>query len=153
MLNIRKASNTDLDTVREIIYSVLYEYGLMPSPDDTDKDLSDLDKYYFDDGGYFAVAEIDNQIIASVGLRKVNEEIFELRKMYCLPEFRGRGFGKTLLEFSINKAKVLGAKKLILESATPLKEALALYKKYGFQEYKPAHLAARCDKAFELFLH
>ena len=39
-----------------------------------------------------------------------------------------------------------------IETATPLKEAVALYKKFGFNEYQPTHMAARCDQAFELYL-
>jgi len=41
---------------------------------------------------------------------------------------------------------------MILETASPLKEAVSLYKKYDFVSYYPEHLADRCDQAFKLEL-
>jgi putative acetyltransferase len=54
------------------------------------------------------------------------------------------------MEFALSKAKELG--RVILETASPLKEAIGLYKRYGFKEFNPEHLSARCDQAFELYL-
>jgi hypothetical protein len=41
---------------------------------------------------------------------------------------------------------------MILETASALKEAIALYKSYGFAEYTPDHLSSRCDQAYMLEL-
>ncbi|MFT5422133.1 MAG: putative acetyltransferase, partial [Candidatus Endobugula sp.] len=60
--------------------------------------------------------------------------------------------GKTLMEFTIKTAKELGFSRITLETASPLREAIALYQKYGFKEYTPVHMASRCDQAFELCL-
>ena len=72
----------------------------------------------------------------------------ELRKMYLHPEERGKGIGKRLLEHALFKAKELGFKKVMLETASELKEAIGLYRKYGFEPFEAEHLSTRCDQAF-----
>lgn len=42
---------------------------------------------------------------------------------------------------------------IVLETASPLKEAIGLYKQYGFEEFEADHLAARCDQAMQLLLY
>lgn len=151
-MNIRAANNADSETVKSVVFSVLKEYGLSPDSSSTDKDLENIEDNYFAQGGYFGVVEENNTIVATVGLHKEDATTCELRKMYCLANSRGKGLGKKLLEFSLLKAKELGFARIVLETASPLKEAISLYKKYGFVEYKPDHLSCRCDQAYELYL-
>lgn len=151
-MNLRPATNADSEQIKNVVFSVLKEYGLEPDSSSTDKDLDSIEESYFANNGFFGVVEAEGSIVASVGLHKVTPTTCELRKMYSLPSQRGKGLGKSLIEFALSKAKELGYNRVILETASPLKEAIGLYKKYGFKEYKPEHLAPRCDQAFELYL-
>lgn len=151
-MDIRTATNADSEAVKVVVFSVLKEYGLSPDSSSTDRDLENIEESYFLQGGYFGVVEENNIIVATVGLHRENATTCELRKMYCLASSRGKGLGKTLLEFSLVKAKELGFSRIVLETASPLKEAISLYKKYGFVEYNPEHLSSRCDQAYELYL-
>jgi ribosomal protein S18 acetylase RimI-like enzyme len=54
-------------------------------------------------------------------------------------KFQGQKIGNKLMEFGIEKAQCLGAKKLILFSNTMLGPAIHLYKKYGFVELPLEH--------------
>ena len=149
MMNIRPATNNDAEKVKAVVFSVLIEYGLKPDSNTIDKDLDSIEESYFSNDGFFGVVEINNAIVATVGLHKVNLTTCELRKMYSLPSQRGKGLGKSILEFALSKAREIGYTRIILETASPLKEAINLYKKYGFKEYKPEHLSVRCDQAYE----
>jgi len=152
-LKIREAKNSDSEKIKSVVFEVLKEYNLDPDSDSTDKDLDGIEDYYHLNGGYFGVIEDDNDdIVATIGIYKLSENICELRKMYALSSQRGRGLGRKLMEFSLDKAKDLGFERIVLETASPLIEAISLYKKYGFTEYLPDHLSSRCDKAFELCL-
>jgi putative acetyltransferase len=73
--------------------------------------------------------------------------------MYLHKVHRGKGLGKFLLEDALSKARQLGFEKMILETASVLKEAIALYKSYGFKEFMPDHLSSRCDQAYRLELN
>jgi putative acetyltransferase len=151
-VNIREAKNSDSREIKKLVFSVLNEYGLLSDPDNTDKDLDDIEGFYNNNGGFFGVVEEIHVIAATVGIIKIDSSTCELRKMYLSPNQRGKGLGKKLLEFSLSKAKELKFDRMILETAGSLKEAISLYKKYGFSEYKPNHLSERCDQAFELYI-
>jgi len=69
--------------------------------------------------------------------------------MYLKKEYQGRGLGKLMMEDALIKAKRLGFKKMVLETNSVLKEAIELYRKYGFKNFAPAHLSDRCDCAME----
>jgi putative acetyltransferase len=146
---LRRASNKDCDNIALLVYGVLKEFGLKPDPDCTDADIKDIESSYFSRGGTFFVLEAENgSIIGAYGLYPIDKKTCELRKMYLHKTHRGKGFGKFLLEDAIAKARQLGFERMILETASVLKEAISLYRSYGFVEYKPDHLSSRCDQAF-----
>jgi putative acetyltransferase len=151
-LKLRAAEDKDSEEIKAVVFDVLKEYGLAPDPGETDKDIDSIEQYYHNNHGFFGVIESEGIIVATVGIYKIDDCTCELRKMYTRPNQRGKGLGKYLIEFSINKAKKLGYKRIILETATPLTEAISLYRKYGFKEYAPNHMSPRCDQAFELCL-
>jgi hypothetical protein len=49
-------------------------------------------------------------------------------------------------------ARRLDFHRVILESASKLPKALALYRSYGFQHYVAKHFAPRCDQTLQLHL-
>ncbi len=151
-MNIRPATNADAEAIKTVVFSVLREYGLSPDSGSTDKDLDAIEETYFQRGGYLGVVLENDRIVACVGLHRETADTCELRKMYCLPSSRGKGLGKKLLEFALDKARELGFSRVTLETASALKEAISLYQQYGFVAFSPDHLSARCDQAFELYL-
>ena len=64
---------------------------------------------------------------------KYNDELYELAKMGVSEAHQGKKIGRKLAEAILGKAKVLGAKKVYLESSQKLEAALALYEKLGFR--------------------
>jgi len=150
---LRLANNKDCEKVTELVFCVLKEYNLKPDPAATDLDIKDIEHSYFEQGGTFYVLEEKNgSIIGAYGLYPVDRQTCELRKMYLHSSYRGKGLGKLLLEDALSKAKQIGFKKMTLETASVLKEAIGLYKSYGFVEYESEHLSSRCDQAFVLEL-
>ncbi|MBC8468183.1 MAG: GNAT family N-acetyltransferase [Planctomycetes bacterium] len=150
---LRLANNSDCGKVTELVYGVLREYGLKPDPGATDVDLKDIEQSYFERGGaFYVLEEAGGTIIGAYGLYPVDKTTCELRKMYLHGSYRGKGLGKLLLEDALSKAGQIGFKRMTLETASVLKEAISLYKSYGFVEYEPEHLSSRCDQAFMLEL-
>ncbi len=147
MCILRKARKRDGSQILKLVETVLSVYGLKVNPAETDLDLSNIWEFYFEKGGWFAVLEDQDKIIGSYGLFKVDEVVCELRKMYLLQDYHGRGLGKMLLNNAEKKAKELGFKEIVLETNSKLDNAYGLYKKYGFKEYFPSNLSDRCDLA------
>jgi putative acetyltransferase len=151
--HVRRATNADTDSIRDLIFSVLREYHLEPDPDGADADLLDIERNYHARGGLFDVLEDGaGKIVGAVALYPVDAATCELRKMYLAPESRGRGTGKRLLEHALRRASELRFRRVVLETATALKEAIALYTRYGFKPYPPQRLSKRCNSAYLLDL-
>ncbi|HEX9961779.1 MAG TPA: GNAT family N-acetyltransferase [Pyrinomonadaceae bacterium] len=150
---IRPATNDDCAGVQKLVFGVLREYGLTGETNGTDADITDIEAHYAGRGGAFEVIEdASGNLLGTIGLYPLDAETVELRKMYFAPELRGRGVGKLMLERMIEKARALGFRRIFLETASVLKEAVALYEKYGFQPTTGGIHSARCDAAYFLEL-
>lgn len=151
-MRIRAAMNRDAERIREVVFGVLGEYGLVPDHQGVDADLDDLEANYIARGGLFAVVE-DHKgaIIGSVGLFPKENGTCELRKMYLVREARGQGLGKQMLEYVLDAARERGFRRIELETSSKLIEAIGLYRRFGFRPVK-AHVCQRCDQAFALDL-
>lgn len=149
---IRDMRDDERDTVFAIVKSVLQQYGLQVNPEATDKDLSDIKQYYIAKGGCFKVVEDGGSIVGSYGLFPLSQAICELRKMYLLPEYQGKGLGRLIMDDAIAEARKRQFRDIILETNSVLDKACRLYRRYGFEEYEPEHLSDRCDCAMKLRL-
>ena len=102
-----------------------------------DKELQMLAKMYAPPSGELFLIENENIFIGCAGLRQLDSENCELKRMYVKSEFRGLKLGEQLMEISLKTAKDLGYKTMKLDTLSRLAPALKLYEKYGFQEIKP----------------
>jgi len=150
---IRSATAADGFAAREVVFPVLESYALEPEPEGADADLFDLDGAYLKAGGAFWVVEDDRgEVVATCGLKPMANGSVELRKMYLMPHVRGQGLGKKLLKTAIAKARALGFKRVELETASQLREAIALYESFGFVPRDGCVETTRCDQAYQLDL-
>lgn len=151
-INFRPATNADIEAVKKLVFGVLAEYNLKPDEEGTDADLRDIETNYIKRGGVFEILEdaVTGEMLGTVGLYPIDDQTIELRKMYFDKRLRGRGAGKKTLERMIRAARKLGYRKIHLETASVLKEAIGLYKKYGFRPSTEGMNAERCDQAFTL---
>ena len=148
-LTLRPATNSDRAAIERLVFGVLAEYGLAPDPNGTDADLHDIEGEYHRKGGSFDVLVNETgRIVGSVAVHATSPDVCEIRKMYLAPSARGKGLGRQLLEHALARAKALSFSRVELETASALKEAIALYESYGFKKFCPSHLSARCDSAY-----
>jgi len=119
------------------------------------KALDNPDGYILQNGGCIIVALYDNEPLGVCALVKMNdpEYDFELAKMAVSPKAQGKNIGWLLGQAIIEKAKMMGAAKLYLESNTLLKPAINLYHKLGFVKIAGrATPYERCNIQMELVI-
>ncbi|MBP3852887.1 MAG: GNAT family N-acetyltransferase [Erysipelotrichaceae bacterium] len=145
-IEIRKADLSDLDRLMEWRMRVLAEVFF----DDGIKDNEVLKKnnrsYYEEhlaDGTHtacFAVVKRTGEIVGCGGICYQKEmpspdNVFGtngyLMNIYTLPQLRGKGIGRQMVEFLIQEAKKRGTEKIFLESAEVAKD---LYHEIGFMD-------------------
>jgi N-acetylglutamate synthase-like GNAT family acetyltransferase len=85
-----------------------------------------------DKGGYIYFAKIDNEIVGTFAMIKLDEYTYEIAKMAVTEKYQNLGIGKKLMEYVIKKAKGMRIDRLILYSNTDLKIAVSMYSKFGF---------------------
>jgi putative acetyltransferase len=151
---LRPGNNGDIEAVTALVFSILRSYGLAPDQGATDGDLLDIERFYHQAGGCFdvLVATEHDEIIGTVGLHPLGLETVELRKMYLHPGYRGRGFGRLLLNHALEQARRKRFQRVYLETSTVLKEAIGLYQSAGFQPCSTDRLPPRCDLAMHLMM-
>lgn len=142
----RRATSGDRDEIVALVYSALKEFGLVPEPKGVDADLENVESSYSD--GYFGVIEHNGKIVTTYALFHIDNSVAEIRKMYAKPEVRGKGLGRWMVNHLIEIAKHNDYRTIELETASPLVDAIALYKKLGFTEKDFEHKTPRCDKSF-----
>jgi ribosomal protein S18 acetylase RimI-like enzyme len=87
--------------------------------------------------GRLLLGKYEAKIAGCICLRKIGEDVGEIKRMYVRPEFRRKGIGRSLLEAIINEAIYIDYSKIRLDSAPFAKEAQALYRLFGFQDIEP----------------
>ena len=84
----------------------------------------------------YYVALIDDEIVGGGGIypsEGLPEDTCELVKMYLLPEARGIGLGKRIIEECLAFASENGYQQVYIESMPELENALKVYEKFGFK--------------------
>ncbi len=84
-------------------------------------------------GTFLVALDVHSQLIGCIGLRRHDEQVAEIKRMYVRPEHRGQGYARALLVAAENRARELGYTALVLETGTPQPEAMALYEGHGYQ--------------------
>ena len=146
---IRDWQKGDRDLAANLIRQVLQEYGLPWQPEEADRDVIEVENAYMAQGGEFWVVEFKGCIVGTAAYYPVKQDSsgVEIRKMYILPQFRGQGLGKYLLqELELAIAKK-GFTTIYIETASVLQEAINLYEKNNYQPMKEV-ATARCDRAY-----
>jgi drug/metabolite transporter (DMT)-like permease len=72
--------------------------------------------------------------VACGGIRALPDGSAEIKRMYVVPDARGRGIGAQLLARLEDEARRLGYGRLRLDTASKLTEAQALYRSAGYEE-------------------
>ncbi len=104
-------------------------------------------------GGSIIMASYDKEIAGTVALKYASPGVYEFTKMAVDDKFQGLKIGKALAFAAIEKAKKLGAHKIILYSNRKLETAIALYRKIGFIEVPVDGIYKRSDIKMELILN
>lgn len=84
--------------------------------------------------GVFLLARLGGRPVGCGGLAWLEPGIAEVRRMYVVPEVRGRGIARAILDGLVAAARELAYERVRLETGVRQTEALGLYRSAGFAE-------------------
>jgi putative acetyltransferase len=137
---IRTIQPADDVVLAKIVRDTLTEFGANhPGTVYYDASTDILSEVFQKERSVYYVALMNNEIIGGGGIYPTDglpKDTCELVKMYLLPQSRGIGLGRTLIEKCIEFAAAVGYKNIYLETMPELKMALKIYEKFGFEYLK-----------------
>ena len=113
-----------------------------------DEELLQLKEMYSEPTGAIFLLQQAEEFIGCVAIRKKENDIAELKRMYIQPTVRKAGGGTLLLEKALSAAKNLGYKLIRLDTLTNMTPAINLYKKHGFYEIAPYYFNPEKNAVF-----
>ncbi|BAZ68467.1 MAG: GNAT family N-acetyltransferase [Pelatocladus maniniholoensis HA4357-MV3] len=140
MLEIRPIQRHQIEQAKQIVMGVSLEIwqGVLTEADfrriDSMSDIENVQSHYFDNCGTFLVLVNDEQVVGTGAIRRLDNEICELKRMWFLKEYRGQGLGWKMAQTLFDFAQQAGYRKVRLDLANEERQpqALKLYRKLGF---------------------
>jgi putative acetyltransferase len=126
--------NSRKEEVHDIVLGVLLEHGFEYDRL-KDADLNDISGYYFSTGGTFFVGIEDGRVVGTAGVRKLEGNLCEIRRIYLKKEYRGKGNGKKLFMAILGFAEK-NCTGVMLKTDPALTKAIDMYLKHGFSLHK-----------------
>ncbi len=140
MTLLREATLEDLSTLLEFEKSLIeYERDFTPNLKKSYFNYYNLKSYILDPEISVVVAEEKNKLIASGyalirenKIYKIPDKLIFLGFMYVIPEYRGKGVNKKILDYLMDWGKNKGLNEFQLTVYAQNESAIKAYKKSGF---------------------
>jgi putative acetyltransferase len=101
-----------------------------------DPEVDWMSRAYSEPRSSYFVVEVDGVVKGGAGVAPLingDEDVCELRKMYFLPELRGRGAGAAMMAVCLDAARGHGFRRCYLETLRGMDAAMKLYERTGFR--------------------
>jgi ribosomal protein S18 acetylase RimI-like enzyme len=96
-------------------------------------ELDHLAGEYASPDGAFLLAEENGAYLGCVGLRRLDENTGEIKRLYVTPAAQGRGVGRMLAQGIVAAARDTGYACLLLDTLPSMRQAQRLYESMGFK--------------------
>jgi ribosomal protein S18 acetylase RimI-like enzyme len=102
-----------------------------------EEELAGLPGSYSPPSGRLLLAVQDDEAAGCVALRRMEQDVCEMKRLYVRPAFQGLGIGRMLVERVIEEARDAGYRRMRLDTLPTMISARALYRRIGFHEIAP----------------
>jgi putative acetyltransferase len=136
-VEVHEARPDHLADVRRLLIEYAAALPFALDFQDFDEELATLPGRYAPPGGTLLVGNVDGVVAGCVGVRRLDDETCEMKRLFVNENARGSGLGRVLAEASIAAARRLGYRRMRLDTVPGMETAQALYARLGFTEIDP----------------
>lgn len=133
---------------KEFILNVWKEFGFSYHQQ-WDFDLDDFYEFYIKNGGMFYILLLNEKIIGTMGIIKLENNIAELKRFYIDIKHRRKGFGSMLVTKALEFCREKKFSKIEFETNKKFVAAHALYLKRGFKIVREDYRSFYMEKVIE----
>ncbi len=136
---IQAETDEQIETARKLFREYEAWFGLALCFQNFDEEVANLPgKYAAARGGRLFLAFADEHLAGCIALRKLEDGVCEMKRLFVKNEFRGQKIGLALIEKIIEEARKIGYEKMRLDTFPPkMAKAVSLYESYGFRGIPP----------------
>lgn len=131
---------TSRDGIKEV-KKLFLEYAQSLETDlafqDFETELKNLPGKYSPPDGILILALANGKAAGCVALRRLTENICEMKRLYVRDPYRGLGIGRSLVRMIIEEATKLHYQYMRLDTLPTMKKAQDLYLSFGFYDIEP----------------
>lgn len=134
---VQAVTETHISTIREMFVEYAKSLNIDLCFQNFDKEVNGLPGEYALPRGRLLLAMFESKVAGCVALKRINDEVCEMKRLYVRSEFRGKGIGKRLTTDVMEQARLIGYRQMRLDTLPSMKEAIALYRSLGFEIIAP----------------
>ena len=127
----------DVATARALFEEYQRSLGISLCFQNFDEELRTLPGVYAQPAGRLLLAFAGEEPAGCVAIRRIEEGICELKRLWVRSVFRGTGLGRLLVETVLHEARNIGYRRMRLDTLPSMKAAQALYLSTGFLDVPP----------------
>lgn len=134
---VHMSSPEEMPLVRQLFEEYAASLEIDLGFQDFEHELETLPGAYAAPEGAIIVAFSEGEPAGCVALRRFEETVCEMKRLYVKPDHRGKGVGRSLAEAVIARAREIGYAAMKLDTLQSMTEANALYVSLGFAACAP----------------
>lgn len=126
-----------IEEIKQLFIEYSQSLGVNLDFQNFETELNTLPGKYIPPSGALILALVDGKAAGCVALRKMDDDICEMKRLYVRNDYRGLGIGNKLISMIIEEAGKLNYSYMRLDTLPTMKRAQELYKSYGFYDIEP----------------
>ncbi|PRY77969.1 GNAT family N-acetyltransferase [Marivita geojedonensis] len=146
LVSYQRADDVPMEAARALLTAhVTWAYDKFRDLGAPEFDVMQHVEYFFSNfdavlppkGAYFLAHDAEGGAVGTGSLRRVSDDVAEMKHLYVHPSYRGTGLGAALIEARIGAAREFGVSELVADTFRGNTPMISLYHRLGFSDAEP----------------